>query len=57
MGHSVTHYSFHDEMFSVLSVGGSGRGGGMFVCLLFEARLQRQRKDVRGYRDEQDWGA
>jgi hypothetical protein len=55
VGHSVTHYSFHDEMFSLLSVGGSGRGGGMFVCLLFGARLQR--KDVRGYGDEQDWGA
>jgi hypothetical protein len=52
VGHTVTHYSFHDELFSMLC---------LFACLLacmfyFEGDLQRQRADMRGWEDEWYWG-
>jgi hypothetical protein len=50
VGHTVTHYSFQDEMF--------GLGRGVYFILFYfilEGRLQRQRVDLKG-EDEWDCG-
>jgi hypothetical protein len=39
MGYTVTHYSFHNEMFPVLC----------FVCFVLVGRLQGQGADIRGW--------
>jgi hypothetical protein len=51
MGHTVTYYSFHDEMFSMLC---------FLVCFcifIWWGRSQEQRMDMRGQGDKQDYGA
>jgi hypothetical protein len=49
----MTHYSFHNEMFSMLF------GGRLGICLFsvfyFGGRLQWPRVDMRGWGDESDW--
>jgi hypothetical protein len=54
VGHTVTHYSFHGEMFSLLCCCGGG-GGGDSVCILGMSRLQGQKTDMRTKRGKQDW--
>jgi hypothetical protein len=49
VGHTVTHYSFHDEVFSMLCFVVS-------VCFTLWRRLQGCRADMRELGDEQDWG-
>lgn len=53
VGHTVTCYSFHNGMFSMLF------GGRLGICLFsvfyFGGRLQWPRVDMRGWGDESDW--
>jgi hypothetical protein len=49
VAHTVTHYSFHDEMFSMFCLG-------FLFYFLWERRLQEQRMDPKGWGDEWDWG-
>jgi hypothetical protein len=49
VGHTVTHYSFHDEMFSLLYFCFC-----LYACafLVLVERLQGQRADMKGWRDD-----
>ena len=57
MGHTVTHSSFHNEMFSMLCF--VAFIFCLYVCFYFllVGWLQRQRADMWGQGGEQDWGA
>jgi hypothetical protein len=46
VGHTVTHYTFH-EMFSMFVLS---------VCVFFICVLGVARADMKGWGDEWDWG-
>lgn len=51
MGHTGTHHSFYDEMFSMLHLVLF-----IFVYFLWGEGLQGQSMDTRRWGDEWDWG-
>jgi len=55
VGHTVTHYSFHDEMFSLLYFWFVFRL--RLLWFIFRRRLKGQKADPREWGDEWDWGA